>query len=90
MMPEFRGTVHCLKNKHYYCCRVNIICENDQEKISCGIKKKHVCMCRKVIYGICLSGKGIGKALMSKVAQVSKTSIHNWTVTVKTLFFFAG
>lgn len=24
--------------------------------------------------GVCLSGKGIGKALMSKVAQVSKTN----------------
>lgn len=26
-----------------------------------------------MIRAICLSGKGIGKALMSKVAQVSKT-----------------
>lgn len=37
----------------------------------------------QVIRGACLSGKGIGKALMSKVAQVSKTSIHYLTVTVK-------
>lgn len=49
------------------------------------VKKRHVCMCRKsqVISGVCVSGKGIGKALMSKVAQVSETSIHHLTLTVK-------
>lgn len=42
-------------------------------------------MCRKsqVISGVCVSGKGIGKALMSKVAQVSETSIHHLILTVK-------
>lgn len=37
----------------------------------------------QVINCICLSGKGIGKALMSKVAQVSKSSICNLILTVK-------
>lgn len=42
-------------------------------------------MCRKsqVISGVCVSGKGIGKALMSKVAQVSETSIHHLILTGK-------
>lgn len=72
VMAEFRGTVHCLKNV--------IVAIKFK-------KKKHVCMCRKswVIRAICLSGKGIGKALMSKVAQVSKTSFYYLIETVKKL-----
>lgn len=36
----------------------------------------------QVIHGIFLSGKGIGKALMSKVAQVSKTLAQSLALTV--------
>ena len=38
---------------------------------------------------VCLSGKGIGKALMSKVAQVSKTGVYHLTATCS-LFMHMG